>query len=81
MERQDAKALAERYIQEQVGAPDGDRYVIVDAAIREVALGWYFPYQTARFVETRNIEFSVVGNWPIFVTKQGEVLGPRRPEM
>jgi len=74
-----ARALAEKYINESIELPVGDKYVIVDVAIREVDGGWYFPYQTVRFVESGDIEYSVVGNWPIFVSKQGVCLGPRRP--
>ncbi len=74
-----AKVKAEQYITENFEPPENDAYAIVDAAIIEVADGWYFPYQTVRFIETRNIDFSVLGNWPIFVSKQGECLGPRRP--
>lgn len=79
MDVREARVLAEQYILDHIRPPAGDRYVIVDAAIKEIESGWYFPYQTARFVETHNIEFSVVGNWPIFITKSGEVVGPCRP--
>jgi hypothetical protein len=80
MEMREAYVLAEAYLNKNIKAPPDDSYVIVESAIRESELGWYFPYQTARFIATRDIEYSVVGNWPIFVAKTGEVIGPRRPD-
>lgn len=79
IEMRDALVLAERYLKEHVSPPPGDVYVIVDAATRESDEGWFFPYQTARFVSTGDIDYSVVGNWPILVTRSGEVKGPQRP--
>lgn len=79
MNRDEAKEVAARFIAENVPPPQGDNYLIVDAGIVEDPEGWYFPYQTARFIETRDIDYSVVGNWPVFVAKSGSVVELRRP--
>ncbi len=71
--------LADQYLRDKVTPPtSGDHYIIVDSAVTETDSGWFFPYQTARFLEEKDINYSVVGNWPIFVTKTGKVLGPLR---
>lgn len=75
----EAKILAEKYIKQEIDPPENDKYMIVDAGIKEADDGWYFPYQTVRFIESRDIEYSVLGNWPVFVNYQGVCLGPRRP--
>lgn len=74
-----ARLLAEQYLDEQLDPPDGTRYLISPAGIKEVEDGWYFPYQTDAYLQSGDINQSVVGNWPIFVSRGGEVLGPRRP--
>ena len=74
-----ARKIAENYLQESLSPPKCDQYVIVDAGIGEANGGWYLPYQTRRFVETGDIDHSVVGNWPIFVSKDGSCDGGRRP--
>lgn len=79
MERSKARDLAQQYIESNIPPPEGDAYEIVDSAIKETEDGWYFPYQTARYLKTRELNYSVVGNWPIFVKKSGEVYGPKRP--
>lgn len=79
MEMIDALSLANQWLKSNLTAPEGDEYEIVPSAVEETEQGWYFPYQTVRFLRTRDLNYSVVGNWPIFVTKSGEVLGPKRP--
>ena len=79
MDLEKARALAEQYIEENLRPTANGKYLIVDAGIQEVSEGWYFPYQTAKFIETRDIEYSVLGNWPIFVSKGGVCMGPQRP--
>lgn len=75
----EARKIAEKYLQEKMTPPKDDLYVIVDAGIREADGGWYFPYQTRRFIETGDIDYSVVGNWPIFVSHDGICHGARLP--
>jgi len=72
--------IALDYIEKNIVPPEGDQYLIVDSAVKEVDIGWFFPFQTNRFIETNDIEYSVVGNWPILVTRNGIVHGPTRPE-
>lgn len=81
MNIRDAKQFAISFIEARCQAPGGDRYLIVDAGVKEDSEGWYFPYQTERFLVTRDIRFSVVGNWPVFVSKDGRVVEPRRPPL
>ncbi|WP_417903628.1 YrhB domain-containing protein [Caldimonas brevitalea] len=64
-----------------VAAPPEDCYLIVDAGVIEDQDGWYFPYQSARFIETNDISYSVVGNCPIFVSKCGKTAELRRPPL
>lgn len=76
----DAHALAVKYLLENIPPPVNDSYTIIDSEVKEGDSGWYFPFQSARFVETQDFEFSLVGNWPILVSKSGEVMGPTRPK-
>jgi hypothetical protein len=52
---------------------------IVESHVREDVDGWYFPYQAKEFLETGDFNKSLVGNWPIFVSRDGRHVGPRRP--
>jgi hypothetical protein len=79
MELAEARALAEKYLDERLVPPDGMRYAIKASAIKATPDGWYFPWQTSLYLETGDIEHSVVGSWPIFVSKNGDEVGPRRP--
>lgn len=78
MKMEDALTMAQIYISEKMSPPPGgDRFVIVLDGIEEEEDGWFFPYQAERFLQTKDLKFSVVGNWPIFVSKDGRI-GPRR---
>jgi len=74
-----AKEMAEKYILDnmQPQAPEGG-YVVYEEP-EEDQEGWYFSYQSKRYVETGDFDYSVVGNWPIFVDRQGTCPGPRIP--
>ncbi len=74
----EAKAIAEKYIAETMTSFDSDGGYIVDAEPEDTPDGWYFFYQTAKYLRTADLDDSVVGNAPIFVTKQGVCMGPRR---
>jgi hypothetical protein len=76
-----ARSLANSFIEAHVTPPENDRFIIVEAGIKEDAEGWYFPFQTERFVATRDIKYSVVGNWPIFVSRDGKIVEQRRPPL
>ena len=79
MTEDQAKKLAEAYISENMRSFDSEGGYVVYGDPDEDEEGWYFHYQTARYVRTNDINDSVVGNSPIFITKQGACLGPRRP--
>ena len=66
-----AKEIAYKYIRDNIEPPDDDIYVIVDAATVEKDGGWYFSWQTKKYIDTRDINCSVVGNCPVFVSKDG----------
>ncbi|WGY73048.1 hypothetical protein KEC55_33925 [Burkholderia cepacia] len=73
-----ARALALDYLAKQAAMPGGIPYAIVDSKIVEGEDGWYFPYQSTEYLKTRDINDSLVGNWPVFVSKDGLSVGPRR---
>jgi hypothetical protein len=77
-EAKDMALLCLEKISSELGGVD---CVLIYSAIKEDEEGWYFPYQSERFVLTKNFDYSLVGNWPIFVKKTGDYVGPRRPGM
>ena len=50
--------------------PDGQELVVMDDKTVERAVGWVFFFQSKRFVETGDINDSIVGNGPILVDKR-----------
>src|SRR5664280_46258 len=49
-------------------------FTILDGQVQERKRGWVFPYNTKRFVETKNPQDGLVGNGPIFVDRDsGEI--------
>ena len=75
-----AKRKALEYLAEQQSKPGGVPYSIVDLQVVEGDDGWYFPYQSVEFLTTGDMNASLVGNWPIFVSRDGLHVGPCRPE-
>jgi hypothetical protein len=75
-----AEKKAREYIDAQVSS-GGMPCAIVRAKIKEEVDGWYFPYQSEEFLTTGDFNKSLVGNWPIFVSRDGRYVGPRRPGM
>ena len=47
--------------------------LIVESHVRENDDGWFFPYHSKEYLETMDINKSIIGNWPIFVSKNGEI--------
>jgi len=45
--------------------------LIVESYVRENDDGWFFPYHSKEYLETMDINKSIIGNWPIFVSKNG----------
>jgi len=48
---------------------DGNDAIVVDEYTQEFDVGWVFYYQSARFLETGEFGFSLVGNAPFFVSR------------
>ncbi|WP_082721491.1 YrhB domain-containing protein [Burkholderia latens] len=65
-----AKEVAQRAITK--AGWEGCDAVVVDEYTQEFDVGWVFYYQSARFLETGEFGFSLVGNAPIFVSRVGE---------
>lgn len=51
----------------------GISLLIVESHVRENDDGCFFPYQSKEYLETMDINKSIIGNWPIFVSKNGEI--------
>ena len=80
MNVQEARKVAQEYISEKFkNYSDSDHIVLNGDHAEEFSDGWYFFYQSERFLETGDMAYSLVGNWPIFVSKEGACFGPRRP--
>ncbi|MGY4397252.1 hypothetical protein ACVWZA_002446 [Sphingomonas sp. UYAg733] len=81
MDIHEARDLAECYIEDNAPPVEGDRYVIVDSSTLDTEQGWYFYWQTSKFVETGDMNFAVVGSPPILIAKDGSFVGPARPKI
>jgi hypothetical protein len=53
--------------------------VIIDDAVMETESAWYFPYDSAAFVEEGEISAALAGNLPAMVSKDGAVVDFRLP--
>ncbi|QYD68214.1 YrhB family protein [Paraburkholderia edwinii] len=76
-----ARELALKFLLEQEAKFGGVPCSIVESRIVENERGWYFPYQSVEFLATGDINASLVGNWPIFVSGDGLYVGPGRPDI
>jgi len=76
-----AREMALDYLESLSREPGGVSYTIFESLVREEDDGWYFPYQSTKYIETGNFGDSLVGNWPIFVSRSGDYVGSRRPGM
>ena len=70
--------MAQTYI-DALKKEDNIEYVICDDEIFEDDGGWYIPFQPIKFIQSKNIEDLIIGNWPIFVSYQGKCFGMWRP--
>ncbi|MFN3735423.1 hypothetical protein [Comamonas testosteroni] len=77
----EAREMALVFLKKMSTEPGGVDYGLIDSAIKEDEDGWYFPYQSVKFILSKNFDDSLVGNWPIFVKNTGDYVGPRRPGM
>lgn len=64
-----AKEVAQRAIAK--AGWEGSDAVVVDKHTQEFDVGWVFYYQSARFLQTGEFGFSLVGNAPFFVSRVG----------
>jgi hypothetical protein len=78
---EDARRIAERFLDENVRGNFAFDVVIVGAAIRDVGSGWVFPYNGKAYVDLDDWREAMAGNVPIVVDKgtgragfQGEVI-------
>lgn len=69
---QEAKKIAVSFLS-QIEQEMGISLLIVESHVRENDDGWFFPYQSKEYLETMDIDKSIIGNWPIFVSKNGGV--------
>src|SRR5215475_12636692 len=76
-----AQNLALKYLSDQEQKFGGVPYSIVESGVIEDEQGWHFPYQSVEFLTTGDFNASLVGNWPIFVSRDGLHVGPRRPDI
>ena len=67
---QEAKKIAVSFFG-QIEQELGILLLIVESHVRENDDGWFFPYQSKEYLETMDINKSIIGNWPIFVSKNG----------
>lgn len=70
--------MAQTYIDESL-KNDHEYTTICDDEIFEDDGGWYIPFQPIKFIQSKKIEDTIVGNWPIFVSYQGKCFGMWRP--
>jgi len=74
----DAKRLALQYLEGAQDEPGGVACALVETEITEDSDGWWFPFQSLEFLRTGGHGKSLVGNWPIFVSRDGLRVGPMR---
>lgn len=70
MELQEAKKLAEKFVNRKYNVPN-DVLVILDDKTIEKEYGWYFFSTSKRFLETKNWKDMVAGNGIVLVEKLG----------
>lgn len=71
LNRETAISLARERIDRLQAA--GDQFEILFDSTMEFEQGWLFFFNTADFVRTRNLVYSLAGNGPILVTREGVV--------
>ncbi len=74
-----AKSLAEGYVAKNIPPPRGDSLVVPDEFTETVEDGWFFYYQSRRYLDTKDYQFFLVGTCPIFVSIDGSIVELRDP--
>ncbi|ATZ64500.1 YrhB family protein [Acinetobacter bereziniae] len=69
--------LAKKFLSTNLGELDNDE-IVIDPKLDKVDNGWFIFYQSKRFMETKDINYSLVGNTPIFIDNNGEIIEFRR---
>ena len=65
---EEAKQIAEVQINQQ-GFSDNDSLIIIDEGIAEKEYAWIFPYTSKKYWETKDMNYAIGGNGPLFVSK------------
>jgi hypothetical protein len=65
MNRADAIKAVESVLNEDFDPSESGRLVVLEELTRERHYGWVFFVNTARYAETRDRRFTVIGNGPI----------------
>jgi hypothetical protein len=65
---QEAKQIAEAYINQQCLA-DNDSLRINEGGVVEKEYAWIFPYTSKKYWKTKDMNYSIAGNGPLFVSK------------
>ncbi|MGW0215926.1 YrhB domain-containing protein [Micromonospora chokoriensis] len=72
--RDEARLLAERFLDEELRVRFPHEIVIVDSAVEKVGEGWLFPYDGKAYVESNDVREIMAGNIPLIVNDvSGEV--------
>jgi len=79
METKEAQELAYKFLKENYTPPSGDAFQIIEKSIKEVSEGWFFPFQSKKYLETRNHDFLLLNTCPVFISKDGKTVEHRRP--
>lgn len=67
---EDARRIAERFLDEYVRGRFDFEVVIVDASIGDVGAVWVFPYDGRAYVDLNDWREAMAGNVPIVVDKE-----------
>ena len=65
---QEAKQIAEVQINQQRFA-DNDSLIIIEEGIIEKEYAWIFSYTSKKYWETKDMNYAIAGNGPLFVSK------------
>jgi hypothetical protein len=66
---QQARQIAETEINKNQALGD-DSLIIIDDQIIEKDYAWIFPYTSKKYWETKDINYAIGGNGPLFISKQ-----------
>ena len=67
---EDARRIAEEYLDENVRERFDFEVVVVDVSIKDVGNFWIFPYNGRAYVDQNDFREAMAGNVPIVVDKE-----------